>query len=63
MARASAVLHERNYVVPADIQSVFLDVCAHRLVLRPQARVDGMNARDVLRSILSEIRPPVLSAR
>lgn len=63
MARASAVLHERNYVVPEDIQSVFLDVCAHRLVLRPQARVDGMNARDVLRSILSEIRPPVLSAR
>lgn len=63
MARASAVLNERNYVVPEDIQSVFLDVCAHRLVLRPQARVDGMNARDVLRSILSEIRPPVLSAR
>ena len=56
MARASAVLHERNYVVPEDIQSVFLDVCAHRLVLRPQARVDGMNARDVLRRILSEIR-------
>ena len=63
MARASAVLHERNYVVPEDIQSVFLDVCAHRLVLRPQARVDGMNARDVLRGILNEIRPPALSAR
>ena len=63
MARASAVLHERNYVVPEDIQSVFLDVCAHRLVLRPQARVDGMNARDVLRGILSEIRPPALSVR
>ena len=63
MARASAGLHERNYVVPEDIQSVFLDVCAHRLVLRPQARVDGMNARDVLRGILSEIRPPALSVR
>ena len=63
MARASAVLHERNYVIPEDIQSVFLDVCAHRLVLRPQARVDGVGAKDVLEGILGEIRPPVLAKR
>ena len=36
MARAGAVLRERNYVVPEDVQSVFFDVCAHRLILRPQ---------------------------
>ena len=63
MARASAVLHERNYVIPEDIQSVFLDVCAHRLVLRPQARVDGVGAKDVLEGILGEIRPTVLAKR
>ena len=63
MARASAVLHERNYVIPEDIQSVFLDVCAHRLVLRPQARVDGVGAKDVLEGILGEIRPSVLAKR
>ena len=28
MARACAVLHERNYVVPEDAQEVFADVCA-----------------------------------
>ena len=28
MARACAVLHERNYVVPEDVQEVFADVCA-----------------------------------
>ena len=28
MARAGAVLRERNYVVPEDVQSVFFDVCA-----------------------------------
>lgn len=59
MARAKAVLGERNYVIPEDIQSVFPDVCAHRLVLRPQARVDGINARDVLEQIMSEVRPQV----
>lgn len=57
MARACAVLKDRNYVVPEDIQTVFGDVCAHRLVLRPQARVDGIDARAILDEILQEIRP------
>ena len=58
MARANAVLRERNYVVPEDVQNVFLDVCAHRLILRPQARVDGLTAREVLEEILTDVRPP-----
>ncbi len=58
MARANAVLRERNYVVPEDVQNVFLDVCAHRLVLRPQARVDGLTAREVLEEALTNVRPP-----
>ena len=57
MARASAVLHERNYVIPEDVQGVFKDVCAHRLVLFPQARVEGVTAEDILDDILHEIRP------
>ena len=57
MSRASAVLRERNYVVPEDMQAVFTDVCAHRLVLRPQARVDGVSARALLREILTTVRP------
>ncbi len=57
MARACAVLRERNYVVPEDVQYVFADVCAHRLVLRPQARVDGVDAKELLNSVLAEVRP------
>lgn len=57
MARAGAVLQERNYVVPEDIQKVFLDVCAHRLTLRPQARVDGVDAKTILKDILNDVRP------
>ena len=57
MARAGAVLHERNYVVPEDVQSVFFDVCAHRIILRPQAQVDGITARDILAEILQQIKP------
>ena len=57
MARAGAVLRERNYVVPEDVQNVFFDVCAHRLILRPQAQVDGITARDILAEILQQIKP------
>lgn len=57
MARACAILRERNYVIPEDVQSVFLDVCAHRLVLRPQARVEGVSAADVLTEILRRVQP------
>ena len=57
ISRAGAVLRERNYVVPEDVQDVFQNVCAHRLVLRPQARVDGVSARDVLQEILRQVRP------
>ena len=55
--RKADVLRERNYVVPKDVQSVFFDVCAHRLILRPQAQVDGITARDILAEILKQIKP------
>ena len=63
MSCAHAVIRERNYVIPEDVQSVYCDVCAHRLVLRPQARVEGANARDILNGILSNIKPPKASER
>ena len=57
MAQAHAVLQERNYVIPEDVQSVFPDVCAHRVTLVPQARVDGVSVRDVLDQILAQVKP------
>ncbi len=57
MAKANAVLRERNYVIPEDVQAVFIDVCAHRLVLRPQAKVEGTTARDILLEIQGQIKP------
>ena len=63
MARARAVLKERNYVIPEDVQDVFCDVCAHRLVLRPQAQVEGIGARDILEGILAKIKPAPVEER
>ena len=63
MSKANAVLKERNYVIPEDLQDVFCDVCAHRLVLRPQARVEGIDAREILTDIMDTVKPPAASER
>lgn len=57
MARANAVLEGRNYVIPEDVQSVYLDVCKHRLVLRPQAQIEGIDAEELLGEIMKKIKP------
>ncbi len=61
MAKANAVLNERSYVVPEDVQAVFSDVCAHRLILKPQARVEGVSENDILTRILSEQKAPSMT--
>ncbi len=58
MSKANALIEHRNYVVPEDVQSVYLDVCAHRLVLRPQSIVEGVTKQDILKEIAASIKPP-----
>lgn len=62
MVRACAVLSERDYVVPADVREVFGDVCAHRIILRPRARLEGMTARAILQSVLDATPAPSIGA-
>lgn len=63
MAKAQAVLKGRSFVVPEDVQDVFIDVCAHRLILKPQARVQGVTERAVLKGILKDVYPPAAPKR
>ena len=63
MAKASAVLQGRNYVIPEDVQEVFTDVCAHRVILRAQAQVEGITAAEILQEIMTQVKPPVAEQR
>ena len=58
MSRACAILRERNYVVPEDVREVFTAVCAHRLVLKPQARIEGITAENILDQIMQSVPAP-----
>ena len=60
MVRACAILSERDYVIPADVKEVFADVCAHRIILRPRAKLEGMSAHTILDDILKNTKAPDL---
>ena len=51
----------RDHVIPQDISSVFIDVCAHRLVLTARARIRKETEADVLKKILSDVKPPAVA--
>lgn len=58
MAAASAFLHKRDYVIPEDVRQVFLDTCAHRIVLNPQAKMGNISAESVLKDIMLSVQSP-----
>ena len=60
MSKAYAFLMGRNYVTPTDVQKVFLPVIAHRLILTPEAEVDGTRTVDICKEIIkSAVAPKV----
>ena len=60
MAKAVACLRGRDYVIPGDVQEVFLTTVAHRLLLTPKAEGQGVTADSVLQHILERVPSPRL---
>ena len=58
MAKAAAYMSARDYVIPKDVQTVFKDVAAHRMVLDSRARYQQKSAREILDEILAEVPQP-----
>jgi len=51
-AQSLALLRGRDYVVPDDIKEMARPVLRHRVILRPEAEVEGVQADQVLEQIL-----------
>ena len=58
-AKAYAFLEGRSFVLPDDVKLLVPYVFGHRLVLTPEARMEGMTPQKALQSILQKIRVPV----
>jgi MoxR-like ATPase len=54
-ARARAMLHERDHVIPEDLFALAADVLLHRMRLTYEALAEGVSGPDVLKDILSSV--------
>ncbi|MDY2595896.1 MAG: MoxR family ATPase [Oliverpabstia sp.] len=58
MVQALAYLRGRKYVLPEDVEDVFLDVVTHRVRMNARARVNHVTAESVLKDILDGTQKP-----
>lgn len=63
VARTRAAAHGRNYVSPDDVKALAQPVLAHRLMLNPEASLQGMSAERILDEVLARVPVPVPSNR
>ncbi len=58
MVKAWAFLKGRGYVIPEDVEDIFLDVTKHRIVRNTKARVTHVTVEAVLSEILASVKQP-----
>ena len=54
-ARARALIHQREYVVPEDLFALAEDVILHRVRLTYTAQAQGKRGRDLIDKLLMEV--------
>ena len=61
-SRAAATVAGRPFVTPDDVKRVAEPTLAHRLVLTPDATVNDVDKRDVIRDVLDRIAVPTVES-
>ena len=57
-AKAAAAVDGRDFVTPDDVKSLALPALRHRLVLKAEAEIEGLDADAVLRRVLGRLDVP-----
>jgi MoxR-like ATPase len=57
-SKAVAAMNGRSYVIPDDIKQLAAPVLRHRLILRPEAEIEGLTPSRVVESTLAEVEVP-----
>lgn len=58
-AKARAAIHGRDFVIPDDIKYMLTSVLQHRLILKPEAELEGISQAKIIQDIATEIPVPV----
>jgi len=57
-AQAAAAIGGRDFVTPDDVKDLADLVIPHRLIVAPDAEIEGISAREILRDVLSTVAVP-----
>jgi len=57
-AKTYAALQGRTYVTPDDVKYLAAPVYRHRIILKPEAEIEGLDADAVVRRILAHVEVP-----
>ena len=56
--RTRAAAQGRTYATPDDVKALAVAVLSHRLILHPEAEVDGVTQEAVVGQVLLDVAPP-----
>jgi MoxR-like ATPase len=57
-SKAHAWLNNRDFVTPDDVKAVAPPLLRHRLILRPEAQLDGLQMESVIAALLNQVPVP-----
>ena len=57
-SKALAAIRGRDFVTPEDIQFLAPHVLNHRLILTPEAEMDGTTTEEVIAEIIEQVEVP-----
>ncbi len=58
VAKALAALDARDFVIPDDVKNASLPALRHRMLLRPEAELEGMDTDRVVAEVLASVEVP-----
>jgi len=58
LSRSLALLDGRDYVIPDDVKKSVKPVLRHRIVLKPEAEIEGMTADKIIDDVLKKVAVP-----
>jgi MoxR-like ATPase len=57
-AKALAAIDDRHYIIPDDVKQAALPVLRHRIVVKPEADLEGLTPDQVLQDVMGAVEVP-----
>jgi MoxR-like ATPase len=58
VAKGFAALEDRDYLIPDDVKSAVLPVLRHRVIIKPEAELEGLDSDRALKEIVGSVEVP-----